>query len=138
MSMNTNKNTEQSHSTGAAPVGQACVVAENQVAKIPAAVLRVMREVYGELPPFAASRGVSFEQWLTTFSAREMWETYLKWVGILGFADVLWEVVVELSAHERQEAEGIVTVTTNKEGVCVAVTRQDEEGRILKVIWAAK
>ena len=31
-----------------------------------------------------------------------------------------------------------VVVTTNQQGQCVAVTRQDDEGQILSVIWQAK
>lgn len=34
--------------------------------------------------------------------------------------------------------QGEVVVTTDEDGRCVAVTRQDEEGRILSVIWEAK
>ena len=30
---------------------------------------------------------------------------------------------------------GEVVVTTNEAGECVAVTRQDEDGKILSVIW---
>ena len=30
-----------------------------------------------------------------------------------------------------------VVVTTNESGQCVAVTRQNEDGQIVKVIWAA-
>ena len=32
---------------------------------------------------------------------------------------------------------GLLTIVTNEEGQCVAVTRTDDEGRILKVIWEA-
>ncbi len=36
---------------------------------------------------------------------------------------------------EIEKTEGVVTVTTNAAGECVAVTRCDDEGRILKIIW---
>ena len=32
-------------------------------------------------------------------------------------------------------ADGYVTITTNEAGECVAVTRNDEEGRVLSVLW---
>lgn len=35
------------------------------------------------------------------------------------------------------EPKGEVVITTTEEGRCVAVTRQDDEGRILKVLWEA-
>lgn len=34
-----------------------------------------------------------------------------------------------------QEGEGEITVTTNEDGECVLVSRQDEDHKILKVIW---
>lgn len=37
----------------------------------------------------------------------------------------------------EQETLGEVVVTTTEDGVCVVVSRQDEEGRILSVIWEA-
>ena len=33
---------------------------------------------------------------------------------------------------------GVVTMTLDEEGNCVAVSRQDPEGRILSVIWEKK
>lgn len=33
--------------------------------------------------------------------------------------------------------DGEVVVTTDQQGRCVAVTRQDDEGRVLKIIWQA-
>ncbi|MBA8734197.1 hypothetical protein [Chromobacterium violaceum] len=41
-------------------------------------------------------------------------------------------------ALDATEQSGEVTITTNDRGECVAVTRQDEDGRILSVIWEAK
>ena len=38
----------------------------------------------------------------------------------------------------NQENKSEVVVTTNELGECVAVTRQDEEGKILSVIWMKK
>lgn len=40
--------------------------------------------------------------------------------------------------HHPAPIQGEVVVTTDEDGRCVAVTRQDEEGRILSVIWEAK
>lgn len=37
-----------------------------------------------------------------------------------------------------EEPEGYVTVTTNEAGECVLVSRQDEDHKILKVIWEKK
>lgn len=37
----------------------------------------------------------------------------------------------------ERDAAGEVVVTTTEDGVCVVVSRQDEEGRILSVIWEA-
>lgn len=37
-----------------------------------------------------------------------------------------------------QEGGGDLTVTTNEDGECVLVSRQDEDHRILKVIWEKK
>lgn len=37
--------------------------------------------------------------------------------------------------EEQPPTEGIVTVTCDEGGQCVAVTRNDEEGRIISVIW---
>ena len=37
-----------------------------------------------------------------------------------------------------QEEEGEITVTTNEDGECVLVSRQDEDHKILKVIWEKK
>lgn len=34
--------------------------------------------------------------------------------------------------------EGEVVITTTESGECVAVTRQDEEGMIIKVLWERK
>jgi len=34
-------------------------------------------------------------------------------------------------------AEGAVTITTDEAGQCVAVTRQDADGKILKTLWEA-
>lgn len=41
-------------------------------------------------------------------------------------------------ALQDPEASAEVVVTTNPLGECVAVTRQDDEGRILSVIWESK
>ncbi len=38
---------------------------------------------------------------------------------------------------EEEAAPGVVTVTCDEGGQCVAVTRNDEEGKILSVIWEA-
>ena len=43
-----------------------------------------------------------------------------------------------LYARPVPAEEGIVTVTTNDAGRCVMVSRQDEDHRILSVIWEAK
>lgn len=37
-----------------------------------------------------------------------------------------------------KQPSGKVVVITNQQGQCVAVTRQDDEGKILSVIWEAK
>lgn len=37
-----------------------------------------------------------------------------------------------------QGSSGEIVITTNSTGQCVAVTRQDDEGKILSVIWEAK
>lgn len=37
-----------------------------------------------------------------------------------------------------EQPQGGVVVTTNQQGHCIAVTRQDEEGRILSVVWESK
>lgn len=41
-------------------------------------------------------------------------------------------------AIEEAEKRGEVVVSTDPAGNCVAVTRQDEEGKILSVIWEAE
>ena len=46
--------------------------------------------------------------------------------------------VRKLYARPIPAEEGIVTVTTTEDGRCVMVSRQDEEHRILKVLWEAK
>lgn len=38
----------------------------------------------------------------------------------------------------KNNPEGEVTVTTNEAGECVLVSRQDEDHKILKVIWEKK
>jgi len=38
-------------------------------------------------------------------------------------------------AADEQEARGEVVVTMNDKGECVCVTRQDQDGQILSVIW---
>ena len=43
-----------------------------------------------------------------------------------------------LRAALEQPQVGEVVVTTNQQGHCVAVTRQDDEGKILSVIWQVK
>ena len=45
--------------------------------------------------------------------------------------------LTKLFTHHAIEPAGEVVVTTTEEGRCVCVTRQDEEGRILKVLWKA-
>ena len=45
---------------------------------------------------------------------------------------------VPLYARPVPAEEGIVTVTTNDAGRCVMVSRQDEDHRILSVIWEAE
>lgn len=40
--------------------------------------------------------------------------------------------------RDSAKTEGEVVVTTNESGQCVAVTRQDSEGRILSSIWQLK
>lgn len=37
--------------------------------------------------------------------------------------------------HQREASAGEVVVTTNESGEAVAVTRQDDEGQVLSVIW---
>lgn len=44
----------------------------------------------------------------------------------------------ELYARPVPAEEGFVTVTTTEDGRCVMVSRQDEDHRILSVIWEAK
>lgn len=45
-------------------------------------------------------------------------------------------IIVRLKS--KLEEEGEIVITRNSEtGECVAVTRQDEEGEILRIIWAA-
>lgn len=39
---------------------------------------------------------------------------------------------------KSKDTEGEITVTTNEEGECVLVSRQDEDHKILKVIWEKK
>ena len=39
------------------------------------------------------------------------------------------------AAGQEIPADGYVTITTDQAGECVAVTRNDEEGRILRVLW---
>ena len=58
-------------------------------------------------------------------------------------AEVAAQLVAELRATMSSvapvtEKPGKVVITTNIAGHCVAVTRQDEEGRILSVIWSAE
>lgn len=45
-------------------------------------------------------------------------------------------VVLLDSTLAAPDPKGSVTITTNEEGECVAVTRTDEDHRILSVIWA--
>ena len=44
----------------------------------------------------------------------------------------------ELYAHPVPSEEGFVTITSTEDGRCVMVSRQDEDHRILKVLWEAK
>lgn len=39
---------------------------------------------------------------------------------------------------KSKDKEGDVVVTTNEDGECVLVSRQDEDHKILKVIWEKK
>lgn len=39
---------------------------------------------------------------------------------------------------KKSEEHGEVVVTTNESGECVLVSRQDEDHKILKVIWEKK
>lgn len=39
---------------------------------------------------------------------------------------------------KNKDKEGDVVVTTNEDGECVLVSRQDEDHKILKVIWEKK
>lgn len=39
---------------------------------------------------------------------------------------------------KSKDTEGEITVTTNENGECVLVSRQDEDHKILKVIWEKK
>jgi len=50
----------------------------------------------------------------------------------------LEQAKAELYARPVPAEDGIVTVTTTEEGRCVMVSRQDEDHRILKVLWEAK
>lgn len=45
---------------------------------------------------------------------------------------------LEQQCSNLKQPSGEVVVTTNQQGQCVAVTRQDDEGKILSVIWQAK
>ncbi len=45
------------------------------------------------------------------------------------------EALVRLGRTIAAEVHKYVTVTTNEQGEVVVVSQQDEEGRILKVIW---
>jgi hypothetical protein len=53
-------------------------------------------------------------------------------VAVLGIRDL------ECTLNSLANIEGAVTVTTNEAGQCVAVTRTDDEGKILGVLWEAK
>lgn len=44
----------------------------------------------------------------------------------------------KLKEIEKAKEVGEITLTSTEDGELVAVTRQDEEGRILKVIWSKK
>lgn len=52
--------------------------------------------------------------------------------------DTVDDAQVALVMALEQPQVGEVAVTTNQQGHCVAVTRQDDEGKILSVIWEAK
>lgn len=56
-----------------------------------------------------------------------------------GHADgPIWDALCDVRVLLEQPEVGEVVVTTTQQGQCVAVTRQDEEGQILSVIWEAK
>jgi len=46
--------------------------------------------------------------------------------------------VLEQQDQDVKQPPGEVVVTTNQQGQCVAVTRQDDEGRTLSVIWEVR
>jgi hypothetical protein len=46
-----------------------------------------------------------------------------------------WEAWRARAAVAPPRERGGVVVTTNERGECIAVTRQDDEGRILSTIW---
>jgi len=75
-----------------------------------------------ELPSLPGETpGAPFPDWpadLTTFAERKAYQR--------GIADARYLA--------RQE-DGYVTITTNESGECVAVTRNDEEGRVLRTLW---
>lgn len=53
------------------------------------------------------------------------------------YKDGFWPIR-KLYARPAPAEEGIVTITTTEDGRCVTVSRQDEDHRVLSVIWEAK
>src|SRR5690606_29064692 len=70
----------------------------------------------------------------------EKWSKNAREQGLIGDPNGFWNDALNRCANELTtllSEHGEVVVTTDQAGRCVAVTRQDSEGRILSTIWEA-
>jgi hypothetical protein len=78
----------------------------------------------------------AFEEWATD-SAFNDFSTYdgEPFAYCNEFTDWAYRAWQARAAVAPPRERGGVVVTTNERGECIAVTRQDDEGRILSTIW---
>lgn len=90
-----------------------------------------MAELEGQEPVSAQCRFVGEQQWM---------HCHVEHHRFVEASPNEWEGYETRALYARPvpAEEGIVTVTTNDAGRCVMVSRQDEDHRILSVIWEAK
>lgn len=89
--------------------------------------------------PPATQRGISAPN-ARLIQVIDALTSYCKTGEIDGADDLLAELLFERDhpTEVGQPQVGEIVVTTNLQGQCVAVTRQDDESQILSVIWEAK
>ena len=93
------------------------------------------KDVFNRLEELNKERKIYLDGWKTCYGGNQ-YVTHVRF----GWGGEISLTVLTIILNELLDLEpiGEVVVTTNEDGECVLVSRQDEDHKILKVIWEKK